>query len=137
VGKHLPLHCTGIGKVLAADLPEETIANLMGKSFTRYTDNTITKLADLLMHLRQVRKQGYAMDNEELIPGVKCVAAPVFNYRGEVAAGISLSTTSSLMGKTAIRKLTEELVKVGAQISIRLGFSNKTRNQEWLQNISP
>lgn len=137
VGKHLPLHCTGIGKVLAADLPEEKIGSLMGQSFPGYTDNTITKLADLLKHLNQVRKKGYAMDNEELIPGVKCVAAPVFNYRGEVAAGVSLSTTSSMMDKTAIQKLAEDLVRVGTQISIRLGFSNKTRNREWLQNVSP
>jgi DNA-binding IclR family transcriptional regulator len=137
VGKHLPLHCTGIGKVLVADLPEETIGRLMGQSFPRYTENTITNLADLLKHLRQVRKNGYAVDNEELISGVKCVAAPVFNYRGEVVAGVSLSTTSSLMDKTAIRKLTEELVRVGTQISMRLGFSNKTRNQKWLQNVFP
>ena len=137
VGKHLPLHCTGIGKVLVADLPEETVGSLMGQSFPGYTEHTITNLADLLKHLREVRRQGYSVDSEELISGVKCVAAPVFNYRGEVVAGVSLSTTSSLMDQTTFRKLAEDLVMVGVQISKRLGFSNKTRNQEWLQNVIP
>ena len=136
VGKHLPLHCTGIGKVLAADLSEETAGSLIGQSFPRYTENTITNLACLLKDLRGVRRNGYAVDSEELISGVKCVAAPVFNHRGEVAAGVSLSTMSSLMDNTAVQKLAEDLVTVGIQISKRLGFSNKTRNKEWRQNVS-
>ncbi len=135
VGKHLPLHCTGIGKVLAADLPEETAGSLMGQNFSRYTEHTITKLAVLLKHLKGVREKGYAVDNEELISGVKCVAAPVFDYKGVVVAGVSLSTMSSRIDETEVQILAEDLVTVGIQISKRLGFSNKTRNQEWFQNV--
>lgn len=91
VGDRAPAHCTGVGKALLAHLTdEELLARYPSGKLTRYTEHTITSLDRLRAALAEVRKQGYAIDQEEHELGVKCVAVPTFNHLGIVAA-MSLS----------------------------------------------
>jgi IclR family KDG regulon transcriptional repressor len=66
VGSRAPLYCTGVGKIFLANMKEEQRALLAEKSFTRYTDNTITDLSELEKELYNVRKEDIAMDNGEM-----------------------------------------------------------------------
>jgi DNA-binding IclR family transcriptional regulator len=92
IGRRNPLHCTGIGKVLLANLERDKAIKLIyEESFIAFTEKTITEPAKLEEHLEQVRRQGYAIEIEELALGRACIAAPVRGRSGKVLGGISLS----------------------------------------------
>jgi len=109
IGMKLPAHCSGVGKTLLADLSKDAMEKIIReKSLPRFTDNTITELNDLKAELAQIRKQGYAIDNEEIEEGLKCVASPLLNSEGKVLASISISAPSerfNLESSTYISKI--------------------------------
>lgn len=79
IGKSFPLHCTGLGKVLLAWSTRGEVERIISlRPLEPVTENTITDPAVLLRELEQIRKQGYALDREEITRGIMCVAAPVF-----------------------------------------------------------
>jgi DNA-binding IclR family transcriptional regulator len=95
VGKRTNLHCTGVGKVLAAFAdPQRQQQILSKKSFARYTNNTITSAALLKSELMNVRQRGYAIDDQEEELDIRCLAAPVFNQAGEFMAALGLTGTT-------------------------------------------
>lgn len=91
IGKTFPLHCTGLGKALLAFSPPDTIERLLQSPLKAFTDRTITNPDRFRQELALVRKQSYAVDNEEITRGILCVAAPVFGFYGEVLCAISLT----------------------------------------------
>lgn len=96
VGKRIGLHCTALGKVLIAPLPEEQLAAMIRKQgLMRYNDNTIGSMKKLRLVCDQVQQMGYAVDDEEEEIGVRCVGAPVHNSTGEVVAAISICGSKS------------------------------------------
>lgn len=91
VGRKLPAHCSGVGKVLLAYLPAEQVKEIVAeKGLVSFTRNTITTYEKLKEDLHRVALQHLAYDNEELELGLKCVAAPVF-LDNRVMAAVSLS----------------------------------------------
>jgi IclR family acetate operon transcriptional repressor len=91
-GTRSPMHASGIGKALLAWLPAGRVQALgRAGDLAGFTPATITTLAQLQADLAQTRARGYALDDEERTPGMRCVAAPVFNTHGEPVAGISVS----------------------------------------------
>jgi IclR family KDG regulon transcriptional repressor len=92
VGRRIPLYCTAIGKVLLAHArPEERSAMLKAIRQIARTARTLTTRAALEAELDKVRRLGYAEDNEEHEPGIRCVGAPVFGHTGGVVAALSAS----------------------------------------------
>jgi DNA-binding IclR family transcriptional regulator len=93
IGQGIPLYCTGLGKSLLAFIPDQEVRSLLGKEpFEHFTDTTHKNVETLLEDLAGIRKRGYSIDDEEHIMGILCVAAPVFNAKGETIAAISLAT---------------------------------------------
>jgi DNA-binding IclR family transcriptional regulator len=98
VGSRVPLHCTAIGKLFLAFLPAPKRAILMDQlELGPFTATTITTVKALEAELDQIRREGLAVDREEFIAGVVCLAAPIFNDRHEIAAGIAIQTPSARM----------------------------------------
>lgn len=99
IGTYKPLHATGLGKILMAyshQNYEELISHkILEEELTSYTINTITNHQKLFKELRKIKKQGYALDNEELELGLICLAVPIFNQRNEVVASLSVDGPSS------------------------------------------
>jgi DNA-binding IclR family transcriptional regulator len=123
IGGRNPAHCTGVGKVLLADLPEAELDKaLRGRRLQRFTPNTIADPDKLKLHLDKVRADGYAQDEEEIEIGLSCVAAPVKNHRGVVIAAISLSGPSGRIGSLA--ELTEDVTETARMISAQFGYKN-------------
>jgi len=90
VGRKVPVYCTGVGKVILAYQDEETVERLLSKETLRaFTPYTITDKEKLKAHLAAIREQGYALDNEEIELGLKCVAAPIYDHQCKVIASIS------------------------------------------------
>lgn len=123
VGRRLPCHCTGVGKALLAYLPEEELEALVRENgLARYTRNTITDMAALRAELAKIRAQSYAMDNEEIEEGLRCVAAPVRNHTGKVVAAMSVAGPSSRMTPERVSEIIESVKAASWELSHRLGF---------------
>ncbi len=115
VGTMNPLHCTSLGKVLlafgAAEFPDALEA---------YTPRTITDPVMLRAHLDQVRQAGYALDDEEFDLGVRCLAAPVFDFRGKVIGAIGISGPATRMSLERIPELAAGVVDTARALSERM-----------------
>ncbi len=118
VGTMNPLHCTSLGKVMlafgCAEIPE---------SLESYTQYTITDPLLLRAHLDEVRLQGYAFDDEEFDLGVRCLAAPIFDYRNKVIGAIGISGPATRMTSENIAKFAQVVVDVGRALSRRMQFT--------------
>ncbi len=90
--------------------------------FERFTQSTITDLRELKKHLRQVRAQGWALDNEEHDVGYRCVGAPIFDYRGDVIAAVSASGPTVNLNDERIPLVADKVRASALQISKRLGY---------------
>ena len=124
VGWRLPIHCTAIGKVQVAFLSEDELAKLgILDNMKRFTPNTIVDRGAFLKHLKEVAKQGYAIDNEEYDLGVRCVGVPLLDYTGHVVGGISVSGPSCRMTDEVLkREIIPAVKEAGAKASKNLGF---------------
>lgn len=127
VGRRLEAHATGLGKVLLAGLPaDELDRRLRGESLERFTPNTITDTAELRNHLRTVTERGYATDDEERTVGVRCVAVPVRDHRGDVVAAMSVSVPTVRFDATTTDRAREVLAEQAAGLSAALGYQAAT-----------
>ena len=92
VGYTNPLHCTAIGKILLAAMPDEEIAAVLNRTgLPSFTYHTITDRDALLAQIADVRRLGYAVEYNEHAPGSACVAAAIRDRSGRVVAGLSMS----------------------------------------------
>lgn len=126
-----PLHCTGVGKTLLAYQGDERV-NRLAKSpgLKRLTGQTITNLSDLKKELARIREQGYAVDNEEAVEGLRCVAGPVFDHTGRVLAAFSVAGPATRLTPARIPEIARLVRETSEQISYRLGFSPPLREGE-------
>jgi|SRR5208283_726452 len=125
VGGRNPAYCTGVGKVLLAGLSDQKLQKLLKKiKFRQYTPNTISDMNLLKKHLRKVRKDGYALDQEEIEVGLSCVAAPIKNYRDNVIAAISLAGPTSRIANDSLHQLIADITEIARLISIQLGYKD-------------
>lgn len=91
LGERAKMHCTGLGKAMLANLPEEIQEEYLTQELQSYTENTITQADKLRQELTATKQRGYAIDNMEHEFGVKCVAMPIFDKSRSVYAAISVS----------------------------------------------
>ena len=117
IGRPVPLHASGIGKVLLA----YGAAKLPGGELEQCTDKTITSEAALRAELAAVRARGYAVTDEELERGLIAFAAPVFRYDGTVVAALSVSAPATRMTKEAAASAARSCVDEAAGLSGALG----------------
>lgn len=127
IGSRAPIHCTAVGKVLLAYQSEQTLERFLSPGLKAYTQNTILHKDKLAEELRRIRKQGYALDNEELEIGLFCIASPVRNHLGDVIAAISISGPKVRLGKPRIKELIPVMIKTGSEISAALGYTETGR----------
>lgn len=91
IGKRIPLYASGVGKVLLSQKTDEKILSDLSKvTFQAFTHRTLTSPQSVLAEIQTARKQGYAIDNEEHEEGIFCIAAPIYDYRGQIIAAISV-----------------------------------------------
>jgi DNA-binding IclR family transcriptional regulator len=124
VGSRNPAHSCAVGKVLLSFFSEEELDSLMKeKGLPPRTPNTIADIDRLKEHLKLVKNQGYAVDNEENENGIRCVAAPIFNEKGRAVSAISVSGPAFRVTKKVIQEsLKKEVMETALEISKRLGF---------------
>lgn len=123
IGKRSPAFSTALGKVMLSALPDDELADLLEPAHLRaLTPGTITDKAALIEEIRHVRQQGYALDREENEPGVSCLAAPVFDYRGQVIAAISTAGDRRDYLDDPNHLMIQHVKEAARQISRRMGY---------------
>lgn len=121
-GERLSLHSTALGKVLLAWMPEDAVESILThKGMPQHTSATASSTEQLIAELRQVRQDGYAVDDEEDAPGMRCVGAPVFDHTGQVIAAVSITAPVQRLTKPRIETLAQIVVDAARRISRRLG----------------
>lgn len=120
VGARCPAHCTALGKVLMAGLPEPQWPDFIGVS--RAAAGAPEQLAEFIEGLRKVTAHGYALDLEENEPGVRCVAAPIHDGEGKIAAAVSISGASVNMSDGSLQEFVPLLRRTAKDISRELGW---------------
>jgi IclR family transcriptional regulator, KDG regulon repressor len=122
VGARTPLYCTGVGKACLAGLPEEFVTAYWHSTEKKlYTDKTITDEARLRRELEFIRAQGYAVDNEEMEIGVRCVASAIRQHKSGIVAAVSISGPSSRFSDERMPGLGDLVRGAAVQISADLG----------------
>jgi len=122
VGTARPVHCTAVGKALLGWLPDAEADAIIGRAdFDAKTAKTITTPAAFRQELARVRATGFAIDNEEHILGIRCVATPVRDHSGEVCAALCVLGPKSRMPQRRLMEIRKPLAAVAAELSGRLG----------------
>jgi len=123
VGKRSPMHCTATGKSILAFVEESYLEKyIFSKPLIKLTNNTITTCEKLIEELQFIRSKGYAIDNEEIEIGIRCVGTPIFNEKGYPVAAISLSAPYRKMSDKEIEKVAQDIKSCALKISERLGY---------------
>ncbi|KUO50131.1 MAG: hypothetical protein APF76_06605 [Desulfitibacter sp. BRH_c19] len=126
IGKSQPSHCTGVGKAILAWMDAEEREQIIREyGLPKYTINTITDEEVFNQHLEDIRKKGYAIDDEENEEGLRCVAAPIMDHSGKVIAAISIAGPTTRMTLNSLKKMAELAVAAGLEISKELGFKGQ------------
>ncbi len=126
VGHRLPIHTTAIGKALTAYLPEIDVLKMLDQhGLEKKTRKSITNKSRFLAELGKVRKFGFAIDDEENEEGVRCLAAPVFDSNGKVAAALGTSTIVMRLNESQLPKIAELIKDAANKVSQRQGYSLK------------
>jgi len=116
------MHCAATGKAVLAGMSSEAVRALLpGPKFERRTDRTLTTPAALERELEPIRRQGYALDDGEYHDGVRCLAATVFNARGEATAAIGITAAATRFTKRRIASVARDVKHAAEALSAAMG----------------
>ena len=122
IGMRRPMYCTGMGKAILAFQPDSSVLDYWKETtHESYTAHTIVRQEAFLREIQEIRRQGYALDNEENELGVRCVAAAIPDWQGTVSHALSISAPISRMTDERIRALVPQLMEVRNEIASYLG----------------
>jgi DNA-binding IclR family transcriptional regulator len=126
IGSSNPVYCTAMGKAILAFQPEETVEQILANmQFARYTRKTLCSREMLLKYLERVRRRGYAIDDEEIELGIRCIGAPIFDRDHQVIAAASVSGPSSRITAQSVPTIADHLLRCCRDISASLGMQQK------------
>jgi IclR family acetate operon transcriptional repressor len=121
IGRMEAPHATSVGKAIMAWLPEDEMRRIVAHGMRRFTDNTITDFPALVESLRVVRRNGYAIDREEFLPGVICVGAAIRDQAGTVIGAISVSTPTMRASEEHVALMRDEINAATRALSAEFG----------------
>jgi len=126
IGKRIPIYCSALGKSLLLDKSDEVILEKFEKcKLDKLTENTKIDSQEFLQEIRISRRVGYTVDNEEHDEGIRCIAAPIYDYRNKIVAAISTAGPCNLISKEQEAYISDLVKKYALLISKRLGYLNK------------
>ncbi|WP_042470797.1 IclR family transcriptional regulator [Bacillus ndiopicus] len=125
IGSRAPMYCTGTGKVLLSGKDDTQLHKTIDKiQFIQRTENTILTSSDLVNEINKIRKNGYALDNIENEEGIRCIAAPIYDFSGKIIASFSISGP---IHRITLQRIQEELIEkvlnTSSSISLQLGHA--------------
>ena len=129
VGTMYEMHMPATGKALLAFMPEASRRAILEKlSYAPATPRTITSREALEHELQRIAERGYSVDDEEVNIGVRCLAAPIFDYSGDVVAAIGITGPTSRVRLERIDEFATQVRKAAAELSRALGAAPERLN---------
>jgi len=123
IGKRAPAHCTALGKTLLAHMPCEIVTDVLARhGMRRMTAKTIVTPQALEQDLERTRQRGFAVDDEEIEDGIRCIAAPIRDYTDAVCAAISISGPKTRVRADREAELSKAVIWAASLISTKLGY---------------
>jgi DNA-binding IclR family transcriptional regulator len=123
LGTRVPLYSTGVGKMLMSRWSKPELESYLKRTkLISHTPNTLISRAKILQELDRISERGFAVDNEEMEEGVRCVAALVFDHRQQVVAAVSISGAAMRITPDRIEDFGAKVKKCAYDISHDLGF---------------
>jgi DNA-binding IclR family transcriptional regulator len=122
IGGREPAYCTSIGKAILAFLPDKQLEEYFKAiELTPLTPNTVTSKEKLKKELMHIKENGYAVDDEELCIGLRCVGAPVFDHRSHAKYALSIAGPAIRFGSKRVDEMQRELRTICERLSKSLG----------------
>jgi len=116
------LHASGIGKALLAQMDQARVDKFIAEApLEKFTMFTLSERDGLIADLRATRERGYSIDGEERNIGMRCIAAPVFDFHGEAIAGVSVSGPTSRVGLDQIDGFSQAVVTAARDLTSAIG----------------
>lgn len=133
LGERFSATCTSIGKVILADLPADRLATFLTTyPPVSHTPRTVIDRQRLEAEIAESGQRGYALDDEETVLGVSCVAAPVRDHTGRVVAAINVSGPTAEFQADRRHHFVAEVMATAASVSARLGYHGQVAlNTVW------
>lgn len=125
LGGREPVHCTALGKAYLAFVDGDALANLLDEPLLGYTPKTIVTARSLREELERVKRNGYAVDNEEYMEGIRCIGAPILNELGAPIATIGISGPKYRLPLGKCAEYGKLVCRLSLEVSRRFGFSGK------------
>ena len=123
IGARLPMHCSALGKAMLAFRAPAEVKRILGKrGMPVMTENTITDPVKMEAELTRIRKQGYAIDNQEIMEGLRCVAAPIRDRQGDVRYAVSVAAFAERLTGSYFEQVKDAVLETAAEISRLLGY---------------
>ena len=122
VGGRVPMASSGMGKALLATYPpEEVAASVAIRGMHRYTPQSIQRMSALKEELEKVRRNGYAVDDEEYQIGLRCIASPIYNSQSEAFCAISVSGLSARLTNDRVEPIGEVVAQIARELTTAFG----------------
>lgn len=119
-----PAYCTALGKSILAYLPKSELSEYLSRArLAPHGPHTILSKKKLREELQKTRERGYAVDDEELAPGLRCVGAPVFDHTGRVKYAVSISCPSMRLPMDKVESMQLKIREACGRMSEQLGYS--------------
>lgn len=129
-GSSNPVYCTSLGKAILAFLPPESAEEIIDRiRFVSFTSKTITNREDFMKSLERVRRRGFAVDDEEIEMGVRCIGAPIFDENRFPIAALSMSGPTARVRPQNAASIAERLIRCCNEISNSLRVHRKKKAQ--------
>lgn len=126
IGVKLPAHCTGLGKALLSGMSRLELQFMVkSKGLAKHTESTIINFEDFWKEMVLIKSRGYAVDEQEFVEGLRCVAVPVFSHAGDIIAALSVSGPVSRMQDEKFEHCRDSLLKAAEEISVQMGYEKK------------
>jgi DNA-binding IclR family transcriptional regulator len=137
VGLKRALHATASGKLFLVDMPLEKVEELMSGGITKYTERTKITFKQMKEELQQIAAKGYAVNDEELLPGYFVFAAPVFDSSGSTVAAISVTMLSDQAHSGKEASHVALLCEAARKTSLQLGYSPLSHRTRFKRSLPP
>lgn len=123
IGQRAPLYCTALGKSMLSGETEDQIRQLYRDLELKvFTDKTITSVDALVEEIEKTRRRGWSLDDEEYEDGLRCIGAPIRDYRNQVIAAVSTSGYASVITRERVEEIAGFVAKAARDISQRMGY---------------
>ncbi len=117
-----PVYCTSVGKAILAFQPDAVVQRVIDAGLIRFTDTTLTDPASLRAALREIGQRGFALDDGEHQPGLRCIGAPIRDQTGHVMAAISITALSWRLPMGEVEALAKVVMHHAGAISAAIGY---------------